>query len=848
MSTGEWHTLVFVVFNCVMLALIFRCRPARSGPISLEWLGLCAAWPVFGVIVLFALGEDGANDKSVTIQINQFQVPFEAVTATPDDPHTQKVYFIAGERPENSDLVVRPFADNARAAEFVRDEQRPIVEALATRTGDTVNLSLCRYAYEASREFELAGWEVRYSVDGEDLPPASGERDCSYSLDRVGDAVDIALFRVDLDGQGRPSPKERRSFRISRKESGLNVRLDTPISVKVTQCRSTRFQLLPGVPLTDTIDFLPADAIRPAQIGVGGVNPIMDRAFIGDRMSATDVCQSQSGRFLWPSTSNEDWRVSGGVTRNFIPWFLGFVLAANAIVLFVLRSNWWRIERLEACVVFTLQWLLMLRAIIGAAGLFNNPSLNRASVLLDGGMAFACLPTIAVLMLMRSTANLKQSCAIIAALAALTYIALLVSLDAAAFQPVPLAYLFIVLITAGFRAFSQNPDSLIVQASFWSKAVWRRCLVVLAMVRFLPDIASLKGSQKLFAGGIAVVGLAIMWRMGLWGIGQGLTEVSTNLPSLKERVGPLPLSLLYQPMVMVGFAMMTAACVQEPSIKRVIAIGALWGGALMAVPVLVSDSGIIWIYSWPLAFVLSWLALRSIISKAPAAGALLSLLAAAPLFILALAFYWSSEPMPGPNAEVLEPHLETAIEWNSRDEVRLLRFAAPEKLELLGNRMSFEMMDQAASLEPLVRNFWGRGYLEPSLIKNPVRKYQFNDNLLPVHITWPFGRFGLIALLGFIVVSAAVLVRRIPPKEVSVNDIISLIAATTIAWAAIYMALANLNLMPFTGRNVFLLAVTSGGDAIEGLVMILLATLGVVASGKGEASAIGAPEASDAGS
>lgn len=41
------------------------------------------------------------------------------------------------------------------------------------------------------------------------------------------------------------------------------------------------------------------------------------------------------------------------------------------------------------------------------------------------------------------------------------------------------------------------------------------------------------------------------------------------------------------------------------------------------------------------------------------------------------------------------------------------------------------------------------------------------------------------------------------------------------------MILANLLLVPFTGRNIYLLAPSSGSDLIEGLALLALAIVGL---------------------
>ena len=42
-----------------------------------------------------------------------------------------------------------------------------------------------------------------------------------------------------------------------------------------------------------------------------------------------------------------------------------------------------------------------------------------------------------------------------------------------------------------------------------------------------------------------------------------------------------------------------------------------------------------------------------------------------------------------------------------------------------------------------------------------------------------------------------------------------------------YIVLANLQLVPFTGRNVYLLAAASDSDLLEGTILIVLAYVGI---------------------
>ncbi|MDY7098765.1 MAG: hypothetical protein SXU28_11555 [Pseudomonadota bacterium] len=807
------HTAGFVLFNLVMLGVLFGARPGEVRLVSDKRLIFGAALPVLALAVFFIAGEGSPHSKSYTLKINTFQIPLERMENGMADEEGRFVYFVAGERPDSSDLVVPPFADTLRAAEYVRDEARPIFEITADRGGEAgaeaIRTVLCRYNYAASQELELPGWRVRYTVDGDKIPDAQGARDCSYELTEGQDDVRVALFREEYAGE-ELKQLERRSFRVSRSTKGVRVGLDTSISTRIATCEPSLFRLLPGIPLGETIDFLPQDNVRPAQIGAGGVNPVLEPRFIGDTMGRKAACRGQNPTFYWPASGSEDWRVSGTITRHFIPWFLLIVFAANSAVLFLLRGKTWQMERLELCVVLILQWMLTLRALIGVAGLYANPSLSRSAVILDLGMAYTCLPAMAVLLLMRKTPATRQVCVALVGMSVVSFFALVISLGSSAGRNVPIAYVAIVALLALVR--------------------WRVSFGESILRRVMAGIYSLKGPSELFGAGVIVILLALVPRFGLMAIGWGLQLISSSAPQLTERIGPLTLSAVYQPLLVVGFGCALIAVVREPSFRKAFVIAALWAITGVLMPVGLSDFGIIWIYSWPMAMVIAWFAIRSVLRSHPTTAALLSTMVMAPLLVIALAFYWADKPIPQPNAGMPSDHLQAAVDWNSRDQVRLLRYAAPEKLELLGNRRSFEMLDQAASLEPLVRQFWGRGYLEPSQIRRPIRDYQYNDNLLAIHIMWPFGRFGVVGLLAFIVGSVAILVPRTRISDAHVGVAISTIAAVTIAWAAIYMTLANLNLAPFTGRNVYLLAVTSGGDAIEGLVMILLAASGYIAA------------------
>lgn len=808
MGTGESHTVTFVLFNLLMLAVLYGARPGVEAPVTTRRIILGSMLPVIALGLFFSFGEWSAYDKTYTLRIDRFHVSYDRMARGTPDAEGRVVNFVAGERPESSDLVVAPYADTARAAEYVRDEKRPIFEIVAgdpgQQPGDPRAVRLCRYNYAASEELELPGWQVTFKFAGSELPAAGPGRDCGYVLRPGAEPVDVVLMREEKTGD-TTATFERRSFRVRHSENGVEVRLDTPISTRIASCDPAQFRLMPGLPLGETIDFLPQeDALRPAVIGVGGLNPVIEPRLLGDTIQDAGLCEGDDPGYFWPASQGADWHVAGTIIRHFIPWFLLIVFAVNAAVLYTLRAAAWRMARAELCIVLIVQWMLTLRALIGVAGLYADPGLVRAVVVMDVGMAFACAPAMAALLLMRRTPSTGFAAAILASLALLSFAALAISLGSTAGSRVPLVLAGMVCALAAIRAFCKFEESLLGRA--------------------MSSVTSLSGPREMFDAGIALLMLALVPRLALAAVGWTMNQVSSNAPNLSERIGPITLSAIYQPLLVIGFGLMLVGFVRAPGWGKAIGIVVLWGVTLVIIPAFLGDFGIVWIYSWPLAMVIGWVALRAVLTRRALPAGLLSLLPLVPLGVVALAFYWSMQPIPQPGeGRLLEDHLQAAVDWNERDEVRLLRFAAPEKLELLGNRRSFEMLDQAASLEPLVRGLWGQGYLEPSRIRAPISDYQYNDNLLAIHVMWPFGRLGVIGLLAFIIGSAAVIAPQMRPRDMTPAAAIATIAGATIAWAAIYMTLANLNLAPFTGRNVYFLAVSSGGDVIEGLIFLLLA-------------------------
>jgi hypothetical protein len=124
----------------------------------------------------------------------------------------------------------------------------------------------------------------------------------------------------------------------------------------------------------------------------------------------------------------------------------------------------------------------------------------------------------------------------------------------------------------------------------------------------------------------------------------------------------------------------------------------------------------------------------------------------------------------------------------------------------------------------------GHGYLS---IPRPtvLAPYHLNDNVTAIHLVAPFGRLGAAAFLLLLAAAALLYTRaaigddRALPPPLRLAGIAAL---WTIFGAALYMILANLEVLPFTGKNVYFLAAASGSDLLEGAILIALAMAATV--------------------
>jgi hypothetical protein len=327
-------------------------------------------------------------------------------------------------------------------------------------------------------------------------------------------------------------------------------------------------------------------------------------------------------------------------------------------------------------------------------------------------------------------------------------------------------------------------------------------------------------------GGVNLVQVAYLVAVILLFTRSGLAIIF----NVKERfsgipvISNLPLSLIHVPISIIVMAILMSAYRKIPTLSGAILLAATFGALFPIVGLVVRDFGTIFIFGLSVGWAIGGLMAYRPSVHAWLARVVLGLPLILPLALIVAYFSLFAKEVPPP-ADDLEGHLAASAQWN-RNLVRLQALLDADELVDIGNRYSFQMLEQAAQIGPITSNYFGQGYMAPSGVVPPVLNYQYSDNLLAVLVTWPFGRIGLVVLL--LSLAYALMAMRTGPPEPDRShwkDDAARMAALIMFWSGAYMALANLNLVPFTGRNFYLLSPRSLGDLAEGMVLLFLIAL-----------------------
>jgi cytochrome bd-type quinol oxidase subunit 1 len=162
----------------------------------------------------------------------------------------------------------------------------------------------------------------------------------------------------------------------------------------------------------------------------------------------------------------------------------------------------------------------------------------------------------------------------------------------------------------------------------------------------------------------------------------------------------------------------------------------------------------------------------------------------------------------------------------SQNLLRLYLIAAPDALGADVSTEAEALKIWSAQLSDYTGSLEGRGYLSPANLTS-LRPVQATDNLTAIHLMSPFGRLATGLFLALLAVAPVAVWTTTRAAALDAQRITGLLALWCLFGAAAYMTLANLQLVPFTGRNVYLLAPTSGGDLLEGAILFALAIWGL---------------------
>jgi hypothetical protein len=125
----------------------------------------------------------------------------------------------------------------------------------------------------------------------------------------------------------------------------------------------------------------------------------------------------------------------------------------------------------------------------------------------------------------------------------------------------------------------------------------------------------------------------------------------------------------------------------------------------------------------------------------------------------------------------------------------------------------------------------GRGYLTAPHLTSLLRPVQLSDNASAIQLMSPFGRLSAAALLLLLGLLASGCARASLPAagaaHRSAPDVAAVLSLWMVFGTAAYMVLGNLQLVPFTGRNLYFLAPGSESDLLEAVSLFAIAFWGL---------------------
>ena len=626
----------------------------------------------------------------------------------------------------------------------------------------------------------------------------------------------FALFRLDyadpdVDETSRSRAQERRSFRASYENGRLAIVFDTPDYVRLAPkeiaplIAKGELLLATRDPRRDAPVIANQMVLSFPQLGPRVQNElfgVIRVAESGDcRVRVTAHTGTRCYGFGDAFRIGERAATIVRVTKFGMPWGMVATLFLLAVPSYLWMGRR-QADAIAIVIVSAAEVLLAVRLLIAFEGALLDPA--TAAGLWESLVAFALLPlTLRMARDARVTRETLIECGAVAVLVAITLVRANVAI-----AWVGVVAAAVVIVPALARRFAH--------------ATVRR-------------IGVMRWSLRTILIGAAIV--AALRVLMLWGAGW------------KERISfygvDLALTILYLPIVFLfcaalwrryrAFALSADA---KPSKKRIgAALMATAAGVLLIVliPIFTKDSGSALVHAPAivLLFALPALARPNRINIALAVPLALVLIGHA---VVAFLPHLRGQDRADPAYQKALADEKEADEFMARrlgqstNQLRILSQVAPHQLEQAGTSkaeglvMQRRVLDRYGGMGP-----FGAGYLNVPL--TTFRDTHMNDNLSAIHILAPFGIFGVLGVLA-VLVALALLPLRVrfnglqddrPERAIDQRTALGVLALWTFCLCGIYMIVANLGLVLFTGKNVYLLAATSNSDAIEGGALLLIA-------------------------
>ncbi len=829
------HTIIFLFLSVIFALMLWVDRPSRESGMSMAGMRtlLLALLP----FIAFLVAAVNNNGTRLNVKIDELRVP-PATVLDSRAPDTFASYLIVGDRPDSADLVVPPFTDQNLARVSMSAQPRLLLklEARALERENSAPISLeariVASSFAALPEADIPGMGV--TIDGQQI----GEGQTVTRPLVPGRPLRIGIWRIETSGKWGV---ERRSFTLELPQlpgAPVKLKLNIPMRANAGSCKLPTLRLSPMGEDDDTgVVFRDPENLVFSGLGQGGAHPVAEPKWLGPIADPSVLCAQSQTRLLWPvGVEPEAARLVIVGQKTFLPWYACFFALFALGATYFLCERGWRQPTAERIIAPLLQWFLVLRLLVAVAGLYNNSNLIMWQILWDPLAALVCLPALAVIVLRRGSPELRPLMAGFAALVLAAFAGLFVASGAREWFGLP-ALLCLVTFAAALARLWRNGDPSPLEALI--DLISRLC-GALEGARPSADPSPedqapglwrrLAGLPPAFLAGTALVAFIVIVRIVL------AILISHNGSGGSERLFGVPLSLPYVPAAILGFALMLQGADQTRS-RGWSALGLIAAFALayVIVPFITHDAGMVLVFGIPIGFGIAYVALARF-DPVPAGWKKLLWLAplAAPPAMILLAtlsiLVIGDAPAPGTD---IGAHMTAVTQWD-RNDIRLLGFVAPGWVDDLGTKLAFEWLDLAAGLGPITDSIWGQGFLAPSNVQPSLLTNQYSDNLTAIHIVWPLGRLGALGIPVVLLAGLAALApspggERANPPPLAWPTTVWLLAGATLLWSAIYMLLANLNWLPFTGRNVYLLAVSSGGDLAEGLVLVLMTAVALTA-------------------